>query len=561
MKTNIKYQILGLFAVLLLSTCALDKIDDLDINNGCLNAPVAAIASDKTGGVAPCIVTFTNSTTGASSYQWAFGDGSASSEQAPPAHTFTAAGTYQVQMIATSTSGCKDTAKVNIVVTGVGNITPVAGFTITNNGCTAGCTVTFTNTSTNATSYLWRFGDNTTATDQSPAHVYAAAGSYVVKLIATSSTGLKDSTMQTVTVAAAPIATWVHSLEFPGLNSIVVGLDQLANGDIEVVSQDGLHINQYRLNAQGVKQGDNVVTSLGDQFNYLNAQDFQKTTNGYIMAGTTHFNAGALPSDDFYALKLDADFKTPFQGDFYDLDDGNEIGYSICQRDDGGYVVCGNKSASNAGGGAPGMLLFQVNANFQKEGALNLFTTSPSNKANVIRNISGGYAIVGRMINPSTNSLEACFFRLDDTYMQVGAIKYLGDFEPSDLIDLNDGTFIILGSNGLNGQVIKITSNNTIVWSKQYGLTLYRGIISNDNNLIFIGTVDNASYKIALYKVGLSLGDLIWERANYQITGSSSHIGSYVKQTTDGGFLLGGTVFKTSFTESLVMKVDQNGNQ
>ncbi|MEZ5046756.1 MAG: gliding motility-associated C-terminal domain-containing protein [Chitinophagaceae bacterium] len=43
--------------------------------------------------------------------------------------------------------------------------------------------IAFLNTSTNATAYLWDFGDGTTSTDQYPApHVYNAPGTYTVKL-------------------------------------------------------------------------------------------------------------------------------------------------------------------------------------------------------------------------------------------------------------------------------------------------------------------------------------------------------------------------------------------
>jgi gliding motility-associated-like protein len=45
--------------------------------------------------------------------------------------------------------------------------------------------VTFTNTSTNADSYLWSFGDGTTSTDVNPVHYYQKKGDYTVTLTAT----------------------------------------------------------------------------------------------------------------------------------------------------------------------------------------------------------------------------------------------------------------------------------------------------------------------------------------------------------------------------------------
>jgi PKD repeat protein len=47
----------------------------------------------------------------------------------------------------------------------------------------------FTNTSSNATTYSWDFGDGNTSTDPNPLHIYAADGNYTVTLTATNSCG------------------------------------------------------------------------------------------------------------------------------------------------------------------------------------------------------------------------------------------------------------------------------------------------------------------------------------------------------------------------------------
>ncbi len=59
---------------------------------------------------------------------------------------------------------------------------PSVSFTISNNGCTAACTISFANTSTNATSYHWDFGDGNTSTEKDPQHTYQEAGTYNVEL-------------------------------------------------------------------------------------------------------------------------------------------------------------------------------------------------------------------------------------------------------------------------------------------------------------------------------------------------------------------------------------------
>lgn len=62
---------------------------------------------------------------------------------------------------------------------------PVAGFTFTVDGLA----VTFANTSTDATTYVWDFGDGQTSTEASPVHTYADYGLYSVELTATGEGG------------------------------------------------------------------------------------------------------------------------------------------------------------------------------------------------------------------------------------------------------------------------------------------------------------------------------------------------------------------------------------
>jgi PKD repeat protein len=74
---------------------------------------------------------------------------------------------------------------------------PVAGFTTAFDGLE----VTFTNTSQDATSYAWDFGDGGTSTDANPVHTYAVAGIYTVSLTATNANGTATTT-QDVTVTS-----------------------------------------------------------------------------------------------------------------------------------------------------------------------------------------------------------------------------------------------------------------------------------------------------------------------------------------------------------------------
>jgi PKD repeat protein len=77
---------------------------------------------------------------------------------------------------------------------------PSASFTYSGANTFAPDNVTFTNNSTNATSYSWSFGDNTSSTLSDPSHVFESAGVYTVSLIATGANALTNTISQTINV-------------------------------------------------------------------------------------------------------------------------------------------------------------------------------------------------------------------------------------------------------------------------------------------------------------------------------------------------------------------------
>ncbi|NCC87481.1 MAG: PKD domain-containing protein [Clostridia bacterium] len=68
------------------------------------------------------------------------------------------------------------------------NEEPIADFNYIPNGST----ISFTNNSTAADSFIWDFGDETSSTEINPAHVYTQSGNYTVKLTASSECGTDD---------------------------------------------------------------------------------------------------------------------------------------------------------------------------------------------------------------------------------------------------------------------------------------------------------------------------------------------------------------------------------
>lgn len=93
---------------------------------------------------------------------------------------------------------------------------PVANFSYVANELV----VTFTNTSQNAVSYAWDFGNGTSSTEKEGVVTYAADGEYKVKLTATNVDGVTHSKEEMITVAKIdPCIAWNGAQS----NNILIG--------------------------------------------------------------------------------------------------------------------------------------------------------------------------------------------------------------------------------------------------------------------------------------------------------------------------------------------------
>jgi PKD repeat protein len=146
-------------------------------------------------------VTFTNTSTGATNYNWVFGDGG-SSQQTNPIYTYNYSGNYTVVLTA-SNNGCNTTLAKQVVVN-----PPLANYYFTYN-CANRLQVSFHDTSIGATSWLWSFGDGTTSALQDPVHTFPSYATYSVVLTVTNSaTGCSNSRTENIRLFADPLTVF-----------------------------------------------------------------------------------------------------------------------------------------------------------------------------------------------------------------------------------------------------------------------------------------------------------------------------------------------------------------
>ncbi len=178
--------------------------------------PKAGFTANKTSGCSPLTVIFSNSSTGGApiTYTWRFGNGNISNLGSPTVSaTYVLPGTYTVSLTAANASGVDSLVRTSYITV---YASPVANF---NSVPAGGCTplgTTFSDISTkgsgNIISWLWDFGDGSSAIVQNPGKTFTTAGSYNVTLIVTDNNGCEGRVTKNNYINTTPS----HTVAFTG---------------------------------------------------------------------------------------------------------------------------------------------------------------------------------------------------------------------------------------------------------------------------------------------------------------------------------------------------------
>ena len=170
----------------------------------CINQPVLFTDQSQMNGGGPIVT-----------WNWNFGDpgsgGQNINNTQNPVHLFSGSGPFDVMLIVSNSSGCSDTIQKTVTV----SAKPFASFTA--DTVCKGSLTTFTDQSTvpagsgSISAHFWEFGDGGTSTQTNPAHLYADAGTYAVKLTVTTTHGCTKDTTINVIVHPLPTASFMFS--------------------------------------------------------------------------------------------------------------------------------------------------------------------------------------------------------------------------------------------------------------------------------------------------------------------------------------------------------------
>lgn len=212
----------------------------------------------------------------ATSYLWMLSGGGSivggNTDTALTVNWLVTGGPHEARVVALNS--CGNSATVALPVTVFDKAT--AGFSQTIDGRT----VTFTNTSTNADSFLWYFGDGDSSNLKDPAHTYPHATNYNVSLKAMNFCSEAEKTTGIQTVNGAQIlrlsagnivgypnptsGTWFVDLSKLDEQNVTVEITDLTGKTIKMLPLNGMSLNQLDLN--GLTSGQYLMNfSSGEQ--------------------------------------------------------------------------------------------------------------------------------------------------------------------------------------------------------------------------------------------------------------------------------------------------------
>ncbi len=167
-------------------------------------------------------------------YGWSFGTAAipiSATGIGPHSVTYPILGNKTVRLIVSNNFDADTMTQIVTVIS-----PPTANFTVAKDLLTA----TFTNTSTNAISYLWDFGDGMTSTLASPVHTYATPGNYTVTLSASNAC---RTSVKTLNIGLTGVNELVQSIEVrilpnPTQGDFTVDMDSRITGKVQLALFD-----------------------------------------------------------------------------------------------------------------------------------------------------------------------------------------------------------------------------------------------------------------------------------------------------------------------------------
>ncbi len=292
---------------------------------------------------------------------------------------------------------------------------------------------------------------------------------------------------------------------------------------------------------------------------------YQTADGGYVIAGYTHsFGAGGK---DVYLVKTDSSGNTvwtrTYGGGRYDE------GYSVLQTSDSGYIIAGY--TDSFGGGNSNVWLLKTDSSGDTLWTRTYGGGNYGEGRSVQQTSDGGYVIAGRIFSYSTHSYEVYLLKTDSSGGTLWTRTYGGrdDDEGWSVQQTSDGGYVIAGHTyyplyrATDIYVVKTDSAGETLWTRTHDRSYldqaYSVQQASDGGYVIAGYTYfyPPHHDVYLLKMDAS-GDTLWTRT---YGGSDYDEGWSIQKTSDGGYVIAGYTKSFGAGNSDVYLIKVSGEQ
>lgn len=291
----------------------------------------------------------------------------------------------------------------------------------------------------------------------------------------------------------------------------------------------------------------------------------QTTDSGYIIAGTTSsFGAGSF---DVWLIKTDASGNTLWTKTTGGSD--IDIAYSVQQTTDGGYIIAGKAESFSAG--SSDVWLIKTDSSGTTLWTKIFGGVEDEYAYSVDQTTDGGYIITGaKSVDPYPYRADIWLIKTDasgDTLWTKTYGTFLTDTGYY-VQQTSDGGYFVLGYSSAIGTdfvwLIKTDAFGDTLWTKRFDGGVYQDAVSSAQQTVdggYIITGITNSFGAGEPDVWLiktdTYGDTLWTKT---FGGIESDGAFSVQQTTDGGYIIAGWTISYSVGDYDVWLIKTNAS-